>query len=222
MSVNVLDNLIALGCNVTSAFSKNRSIKTRCIDIKTGQQLFRFDEDIESDPIQPNKIPDNDYDCIIMSDYGKGSLNYDNMKRIIEMYGDIPIFIDTKKTDLGEFDRIYPPNEVFIKINNYEHDKLKTTHRNMIVTRGRDGATYKDKTFLTPKVNVADPCGAGDTFLASLAYFYCISKFYGLGEQKRMSDIEYAIEKANIAASITVQHLGVYAPTKEEINAADR
>ena len=219
MSVNVFDNLTALGCKVTGAFGENRSIKTRFIDTKTGQQLFRYDEDVVSDPINVYSIPDAEYDCIIMSDYGKGSLTYDNMKKVIELHGNIPIFIDTKKTDLGEFDRIYPPNEVFVKINNYEAEKLKTKHRHMIVTRGKEGAEYDNKIYPTPKVDVADPCGAGDTFLAALAYYYCNSQFYDYGKQDNMTDIEYAIKKANIAASITVQHMGVYAPTSGEINA---
>ena len=52
-------------------------------------------------------------------------------------------------------------------------------------------------------------CGAGDTFLAALVVEYL--KTYS---------IEKAIEIANIAASITVKHIGVYAPTWEEINEA--
>jgi len=49
-------------------------------------------------------------------------------------------------------------------------------------------------------------CGAGDTFLAALAYKWCDTK-----------NINDAIKFAVKAASITVQHLGNYAPTLEEI-----
>jgi sugar/nucleoside kinase (ribokinase family) len=48
--------------------------------------------------------------------------------------------------------------------------------------------------------------GAGDTFLAALAYQYLVTQ-----------DIKSAVEFATLAASITVQHLGVYAPLLEEI-----
>jgi sugar/nucleoside kinase (ribokinase family) len=58
-------------------------------------------------------------------------------------------------------------------------------------------------------VGVVDVCGAGDTFIASLAYFYLATK-----------NIDMAIRKAITAASITVQHMGVYAPSLEEIENA--
>jgi sugar/nucleoside kinase (ribokinase family) len=50
-------------------------------------------------------------------------------------------------------------------------------------------------------------CGAGDTFLAALVYQYLNSG----------KSIESAIEFAIKAAAVTVQHMGVYAPTLEEI-----
>ena len=49
-------------------------------------------------------------------------------------------------------------------------------------------------------------CGAGDTFLAALAIGYL--------ETEKMED---AIEFAMKAAAITVKYIGVYAPTREEI-----
>ena len=57
-----------------------------------------------------------------------------------------------------------------------------------------------------PKVEVSDVCGAGDTFLAALTYKYLETQ-----------DMNQAITFAIKASSITVQHVGVYAPTLEEI-----
>ena len=54
-----------------------------------------------------------------------------------------------------------------------------------------------------------DVCGCGDTFLAALTAQYLFTK-----------DIEKAIIFANIAAGITVQHRGNYAPTYDEIRIA--
>jgi len=56
-------------------------------------------------------------------------------------------------------------------------------------------------------VEVADVCGAGDTFLAALCYWHLSSK----------GNMEQAIQFAIRASSITVQHLGVYAPSLEEL-----
>jgi sugar/nucleoside kinase (ribokinase family) len=65
---------------------------------------------------------------------------------------------------------------------------------------------YKDNIFSTKQVEVTDVCGCGDTFLSALTYQYLIDK-----------NINQSIIFANKAASITVQHIGVYAPTLKEI-----
>lgn len=209
MAANVLRNLRGLGAEVYMVTGNKMSIKTRFVDEKSGNQLLRVDEDTMSDPINVSKILDNDYDCVVISDYAKGSLSYSTITQIIDKFKHIPIFIDTKKGDIGKFDQIYPPREVYIKINMPESKKLTSFHRNVIVTDGKNGALYRGNKYPTPTVNVADACGAGDTFLSALAVFYCQTK-----------SIETAINKANIAASITVQHLGVYAPSLEEIENA--
>lgn len=209
MSGNVSENLKKLGCNVIHASGNNKSIKTRYIDIRTGQQLMRLDEDSVSKPITIDEklFNEQNYDCVVISDYNKGSITDDNFSRLMTIYHG-PIFIDTKKTNLSNFDVIYPPSEIYVKINELEYSKLQSGHRNLIVTLGKDGAKYKDKKYTTPKVNVADVCGAGDTHLSALAFMFCQTR-----------DIDHSIQWANRAASVTVQHLGVYAPTLEEINA---
>ena len=54
--------------------------------------------------------------------------------------------------------------------------------------------------------DVTDVCGAGDTFLAALAY-----KFL------ETTDMREAVKFAIKASSITVQHVGVYAPRLDQI-----
>ena len=209
MAANVLRNLHGLAAEVHMITGNEMSVKTRFFDEKTGNQLLRVDEDKISKPIDVSNILDNEYDCVVISDYVKGSLTYENIRSIINKFKHLPIFIDTKKTNIGEFDQIYPETKVFVKINMPESKKVTSYHRNLIVTDGKNGASYKGTKYHTPPVSVADACGAGDTFLAALAVFYC-----------KTEDIETAINKANIAASITVQHLGVYAPTLEVIDNA--
>lgn len=209
MSGNVYENLLALDCNVTWVNGQSKSTKTRFIDIRTGQQLLRMDEDFISKPIDlPEELFEQNFDCVVISDYNKGSVTNDTFDRLLTIYHG-PVFVDTKKTDLSHLDMIYPPSQIYIKINELEHSKLQYKNaRNLIVTLGKDGARYKDHIYNTPRVNVADVCGAGDTHLSALAYMFC-----------QTGDIERSILWANRAASITVQHLGVYAPTLEEINA---
>jgi D-beta-D-heptose 7-phosphate kinase/D-beta-D-heptose 1-phosphate adenosyltransferase len=208
MSGNVRLNLEKLGCNVTHITGEGKSSKTRFIDLRTDQQLLRMDEDFISQPIQlTDDILKTSYDCIVISDYNKGSVTNTTLDDIIALYN-CPIFVDTKKTDLNRFDRIFPESKVYIKINELESSKLTSSHRNLIITLGKDGSKFRGNKYPTPKVNVSDVCGAGDTHLSALAYMFC-----------QTGDIEHSIRWANRAASITVQHLGVYAPTLEEINA---
>jgi sugar/nucleoside kinase (ribokinase family) len=87
-----------------------------------------------------------------------------------------------------------------------EYEAAKTYPTDLIVTLGRDGVKYKEHKFSTPQVEAFDVCGAGDTFLSALAYNYVLSQ-----------DIVAAIKFATRAASVTVQHIGVYSPTLEEI-----
>jgi D-beta-D-heptose 7-phosphate kinase/D-beta-D-heptose 1-phosphate adenosyltransferase len=209
MSGNVFENLAKLNCNVKHITGNKTSVKTRYIDLKSGHQLMRLDEDCISDPIElSEQLFEQNFDCVVVSDYNKGSITNDTFDRLTTIYRG-PIFVDTKKTDLSHLDIIYPPSQIYIKINELEYSKLQYKNtRNLIVTMGKDGAKFKGKKYNTPKVNVADVCGAGDTHLSALAYMFC-----------QTGDIEHSIRWANRAASITVQHLGVYAPTLEEINA---
>jgi bifunctional ADP-heptose synthase (sugar kinase/adenylyltransferase) len=140
-----------------------------------------------------------EYDAIVISDYNKGFINYEQIEIILKEC-QVPVFIDTKKTELSRM------NGAFIKINSKEHSLAKSYSDNMIITLGDRGASYQGKIYPAPRVEVSDVCGAGDTFLAALTYRYLMT-----------GNIESAIEFANIAGSITVQHRGNYAPTLEEI-----
>lgn len=201
MAANVSENLKALGLTVNFITSM-KSIKTRFIDIKSKHQLLRIDEDhIAEKPIDFESL-DQDalkVDAVVISDYDKGLISYDLVEQIrLKFQG--PIFIDTKKRDLRRF------NDCFVKINESEYHKLISTNNELIVTLGSNGARYKKTTFPTPKVDVVDVCGAGDTFLAALVYKYLHTK-----------SIPDSINFANKAATVTVRHVGVYAPTLGDI-----
>jgi ribokinase len=99
--------------------------------------------------------------------------------------------------------------DVFIKINELEYNNATSNHDNLIVTLGSKGAMYNGNIFPTKSAEVTDVCGCGDTFLAALATQYLFTK-----------DIEKAIIFANVAAGITVQHRGNYAPSYDEIRNA--
>lgn len=201
MAGNVEENLKVLGCKV-SLLTVNGSVKTRFIDQKSGQHIMRLDQDAKSQAITLETEIPAFYDAVVVSDYNKGAVSYELIEEICRTYAG-PVFIDTKKRDLARMGR------AVVKINSLEKSLATTLCENLIVTVGKDGAVYKDSKYAAPMVAVTDVCGAGDTFLAALVYKFLLTK-----------SPEVAIEFANRAASVTVKHIGVYAPTLEEINEA--
>ena len=200
MAGNVFNNLETLGCDVNYLFGET-SKKTRLIDQRSRQQIARIDNDVQSEPIRfETAIPT--YDAIVISDYAKGTVDYTLIQDILQEVT-CPVFIDTKLTEL---DRM---QGAWVKVNELEYSKLKSECAGLIVTRGAEGADVMHPHSIhcsAPAVEVADVTGAGDTFLAALVYQYLVTQ-----------NIKLAVEFATRAASITVQHVGVYAPTLEEI-----
>jgi D-beta-D-heptose 7-phosphate kinase/D-beta-D-heptose 1-phosphate adenosyltransferase len=199
MAGNVAKNLEALGCEVNYLHGKT-SIKTRLIDLRSKQHIVRIDNDVISDPLEIlTQIP-NFYDGIVVSDYGKGTISYDLIKELIDT--GIPVFVDTKKTDLEQM------QGAWVKINELEYSKIKSECTGLIVTKGANGAVavHHDLALSAPRVEVADVTGAGDTFLSAFSVNF-------IEHRNLKTAIEYAIR----AASLTVQHFGVYAPKREEL-----
>lgn len=199
MAGNVANNLEALGCHVHYLHG-DTSTKTRIIDARSKQQIVRIDDDIISAPLVfETKIPQV-YDAVVVSDYNKGTVSYELIEELIAL--SIPIFIDTKKTDLARM------QGAWVKINDLEYSKITSECSGLIVTHGANGASvmHHDITCTAPNVEVSDVTGAGDTFLSAFAYQYINTK-------NLLQSTQFAIA----ASAVTVQHLGVYAPTLEEI-----
>lgn len=202
MAANVKVNLEAFGCDVDFMTGGKKSIKRRYIDERSKQHIVRVDEDKTSAPFNPelSALSFNQYDAIVISDYDKGFVTYENVKTVKELYRG-PIFIDSKKPDLIKF------NNCFVKVNEQEYQQSISKCDELIVTMGGKGALYKGTVFPTRKIEVVDVCGAGDTFLAALTAHYLKTK-----------NIEQSIIFANYAASISVEHRGVYSLTKQDID----
>lgn len=203
MAGNVYTNLVNLGCTV-NLLCGHASKKTRLIDQRSKQQIARIDEDVKSSPIRfETMIPP--YDAVVVSDYGKGVVDYELIDDIIEQsdFGKrFPVFIDTKKTDLSRM------QSAWVKINEIEYSRIKSECTGLIVTKGANGAEVVHHEYSAPakKVEVVDVTGAGDTFLAALVYNYLHTK-----------SIQRAVDFAILASAVTVQHTGCYAPTMNEI-----
>lgn len=206
MSANVKKNLENIGVYADFVTNDEVITKTRYIDKRSGQHMLRVDDEPKIVPWSGHTpFPIASYDAVIVSDYNKGFLTYEQIANIISAAKG-PVFIDTKKSQLAD---ISAPN-AYIKINDSEYKNSRSLPSNLIVTLGDRGAWYKNPRteilFPTKQVEVVDVCGCGDTFLAALAVQYLYTK-----------NIEKSIMFANTAAGITVQHRGNYAPTYDEI-----
>lgn len=204
MAANVKDNLESFGCDVDFMTSGSKSIKRRYIDERSKQHIVRVDDDVISAACNPHLESLHQYDAIVISDYNKGYVTYDNIQAVRAAYRG-PIFLDTKKQDIARFDGCY------VKINEHEYNQRYSICSTMIVTLGSAGAMYKqhyqEELFPVQPTEVIDVCGAGDTFLAALTYQYL-----------NTNDIGDAIKFANKCSAITVGHRGVYTLTPRDIS----
>jgi D-beta-D-heptose 7-phosphate kinase/D-beta-D-heptose 1-phosphate adenosyltransferase len=194
MAANVAENLRAF-CDVVSHFpNEPYSKKMRFYGEDGVTQLLRVDQDVRSKPYQLSS-PEYyaKFDAIVVSDYDKGFITQDNLYGLIHRYKG-PMFVDTKKTDLK------PLSGPTYKINSLEHGKLKSEPDDLVVTCGAGGCWYKGENYPAPKIDVVDVCGAGDTFLAALAY-----------HRTEYKDMAGALSAANYYAAIACSRPGVYA-----------
>ena len=205
MAQNVYNNLFSLiekKASVVGHFSSEGIRKTRLVDDKSNHYFIRIDENDIVDPIVINeyliRIIKN-ADCILISDYNKGFLTLPDIWKICqEKKKGAVIFLDSKKELTGGVMDVVD----FIKLNEYEYKnnrfEAQMFKEKIIITLGAKGARYNDQDFPGIKKITSDVSGAGDTFLAVLAYHYMSSKL-----------IKFAIQKANEAASEVVSKRGV-------------
>jgi len=199
MSGNVVANLKALGAEkVELVTNKEQITKTRYVEEKANHLIIRIDSnDKVSNSFDVKRVPFNDYDAVIVSDYDKGFLSLADLKMISDSH---PLtFIDTKKPLSAEMS-----NYTFIKINEVEWENCKgqeyeNWRDRLIITMSERGAMYDGITYpVNNDIEVRDLSGAGDTFMASLVVSYLLTL-----------SIEVSIKYANECATKVVQKRGV-------------
>jgi D-beta-D-heptose 7-phosphate kinase/D-beta-D-heptose 1-phosphate adenosyltransferase len=203
MANNVKNNLESFGCKIE--FLTNDSsllIKKRFVDLKSKQQLLREDVTSNIDPLIT--LTNIDYDFVVISDYNRGLLNEKFIKNISKQLT-CPVYIDTKKTSLNCFSSF---KNCILKCNDNEFSLLKEVPKNIniIVTKGKNGATWNNIDFPAPSVELFDVTGAGDVFLSVFSVIYYVTK-----------NMEESIQKSVFLASKSTKHLGIYKLTKEDI-----
>lgn len=213
MAKNVYHNLLSLiqkdkkNDEVSIYSSINSGEKIRYVDEKTNHYFLRVDYgDNAYDRIEFNekvlKMIDS-ADTIIISDYNKGFLMEEDILKICaESRTDTTIFLDTKKVithEILKWINYVKMNEKEYEINDENIGLLLYEYENkVIITQGDKGACYRDILYKTDSVVTMDVSGAGDTFMASLAYQY-----------SKSLDIIDSIKFANEISSQVVKKRGV-------------
>ena len=205
MSLNVTENLRALGVNVHLITNEEKILKTRLIDEISGYQLVRIDDEPDIKPFKGGNLSSgllSSFSAIVISDYDKGFIRHSSISEIVEKCNQIsiPVFVDSKKSDLSCF-----PGCI-IKLNNTEHKNVKKFPEkyDLVVTLGKGGAMWNNNLFPAVETEVFDVCGAGDTFLAAFVYMHILTK-----------DYDKSITFANKHASDAVRARGTYVIPEE-------
>ena len=206
MGGNVRNNLVSLGNKVTFIHNDEPIHKTRIIDSRYNQQLLRLDrEDTPVCKLKVENLPNfKNFDAIVISDYDKGFLPLHVLAEISDRayLHNVKLFVDTKKSYLNGVKGAY------IKLNELEYEALmhEDESNKYIVTLGSKGTKYKNTTYPAEKVDMLDPTGAGDSFLAAFVSCFLTT-----------DDVGTSIRFANKCAAISVTKLGCHTINPDKI-----
>ncbi len=203
MSGNVVKNIEALSdARIVHICQTEVIKKTRYVDKKSNHMFLRVDEGesniqtLDLNISKTNAIVNSD--IVIVSDYDKGFLSDEAIKKI----GSIAklSILDSKKKLSKEIIESY----TFVKLNEseYKQNIQFKECKNIITTLGSKGAQFDGKIYPSPSPKeTIDVSGAGDTFTASFILKYFETK-----------NVETSIIFANEMASVVVSKRGVATP----------
>lgn len=218
--INVNNNLVLVR-------NSHSTIKTRFTNKQ--HQVFRFDVDLklsrDKEIIDYVKANIDDYDVVLLSDYGKGVISDRTAREIIKLANKKgkKVLVDPKGKDYKKYNGAYliTPNRnelceaVGLDVQGNEDryaQKLLEDIKidNMLVTLGQDGMIIVGKElskhYRSQAVEVYDVSGAGDTVISSVA----------AGISAGLS-LDNSIEIANIAAGCVVGKFGTATITVDEL-----
>lgn len=232
----LVDKFISRGIDYKGIIYREEPTTTKLRVIGGHQQMLRLDFE-DTEPVKPlyaNRLLNyveqalEEFDAVIISDYGKGACTPEVCTSIIEMCNNanIPVLVDPKGREWQKYtnaDFITPNvkeiNEILEKPikNRDEAVQQAATYimsrfkiKNVLATRSECGMSMVSPTeavhIPTKSQEVFDVSGAGDTVIAVFA----------LGIAGGLIPREAAY-LANLAASVVVAKLGTYAVSKDEL-----
>ena len=213
---------------------KNRVTSKKTRVISSNQQVVRYDnesiDDIsktsESKLLKTFHKIINEYDVLLLSDYGKGVLTDSLTKKVIQASKKLRIktLIDPKGKDFSKYSgaHLITPNKreaelatgIKISDNNSLKNAIKKLKQTLnldisMITLSEEGIAIYDKglkIFPATVRSVFDVTGAGDTVLSSLGFALAIN-----------NDINLAAKLSNLAAGVVVGKIGSATASMNEI-----
>lgn len=190
-------------------------IKTRIVNADSAKQIVRLDNREKFSDADLQRYKNKcyyynfvEFDAVVVSDYNKGLIQQSMIERLEKL--DIPIFVDTKKSDLAIWKKI---KNCYVKINSKEYENSINASEldNLIVTEGDKGCSYYkrgllDSFYKTDAAQAADVVGAGDVYLAGFVV--------ALLERRPIPD---CLKFANKAATLSVGKFGTVEVLRNEI-----
>ena len=212
------------------SFKREQTISKERI-VSNNQQLLRIDDEvafgIESSSILLKrflKIYSN-FDAVVLSDYGKGTLTDHQAYINACKKSHIPILIDPKGGDFTKYKNsfaITPNLREFEEIVGQSINKKEIVEKakklkndlnleNLIITLGAEGVMLIDKEenlsiFSSEAKQVYDVSGAGDTVIAVLSALVA-----------QNNSVQKSLRVANTAAGIVVGRFGTSIVTRKEL-----
>jgi len=213
---------------------KDRVTSKKSRVIAAQQQVVRFDRESTSEINDKSQTAIlnifkkivNNYDVILLSDYGKGVLTFDLTQSLINVANENEkkLLVDPKGLDYSKYKGAYllTPNKkeaseatnILIKDNDSIAEALLILKEQCnltysLITLSEQGVAILDNELrIHPTVakEIFDVTGAGDTILASLGFALSSNK-----------DIDEAIKFANLASGVVVGKIGSATSTLNEI-----
>ena len=213
---------------------KNRVTSKKSRIIAAQQQVIRYDRESTSEINNKSQVAIlkvfkkivNNYDVILLSDYGKGLLTFELTQSLISIANENKkkVLVDPKGLDYSKYKGAYllTPNKkeaseatnIIIKDNESLTQSIRILKDQIdltvsLITLSEQGvAIFDNELRIHPTVarEVFDVTGAGDTILASLGFAISCNK-----------DIDEAIKFANLASGVVVGKIGSATVTLNEI-----
>ena len=213
---------------------KNRIMSKKSRIIAAQQQVVRYDRESTSEINNKSQVAIlkafkkivNNYDVILLSDYGKGVLTFELTQSLISIANKNKkkVLVDPKGLNYLKYNGAYllTPNKKeaseatnsFIKDNKSLTKAIKTLKKqcnleiSLITLSDQGVAIFDNELRIHPTVarEVFDVTGAGDTILASLGFALSCNK-----------NIDQAVKFANLASGVVVGKIGSATATLNEI-----